>query len=126
MPKRLLKLNGRLVTGALIGAVVSFVMALIFFVAVSSRQISENSEQIAANDRTREALCVLRAQIENRLAADRQHLKTSRAYLRVYPHGAPGIPVGVIRQSIAVNERELRQTRANYKALSILDCKEAP
>ena len=60
----------------------------------------------------KEALCILRADLESRV-------HSSERFLRDHPSGFLGIPAAVIQSSIAGQRQTMR-------ALSILNCKEAP
>jgi hypothetical protein len=69
----------------------------------------ENANRIKETEESRDALCVLRADLERRVA-------TSRDFLEENPAGIPGIPARTIRDGIRNQERTI-------EALSGLSCR---
>ena len=102
MPKRLLHLNGRLLTGFLVGGAVSFFLAIAAFAYLTTRRADENAT-------ARKALCAQRSDLDQRIA-------TTKRILEAHQHGPVfGIPRSVLLSS-------LRQSVVTRRNLDILDC----
>jgi hypothetical protein len=85
-------------------AVVGYLI-LTLAIAFSLYRVSGLASQ---GEEAHQGLCVLRADLENRV-------QTSRDFLKEHPEGIPGIPVATIRQSIDNQQKTI-------DALEVLDC----
>lgn len=103
MIERLRQIVGALTLAAVIGAFVYFAWA-------TGEQNTVLAQQAEAADRTEQALCVLRDDLQIRVDAAVQFLKDN-------PDGIPGIPPQQIQDSIDNQQRTIL-------ALSLLHCDE--
>lgn len=86
----------------------AIVLAFVYFAWATAQQNVILARQAEAADRTEQALCILRADLEARVA-------TSQQFLADHPNGIPGISTSDLQQSID------NQTRT-VLALQLLEC----
>lgn len=84
------------------------VMAFVYFAVVTAQQNTVLARQNESSLRTEHALCILRADLQ-------QRAESTEAFLKANPGGIPGIPAEQLQQSI---DNQLR----TVNALQLLEC----
>jgi len=84
------------------------VAAFVYFAWATAQQNVILARQAQAADRTEQALCILRDDLQTRVDA-------AQAFLKANPDGIPGIPAQQIQDSIDNQQRTIL-------ALQLLDC----
>lgn len=78
--------------------------------------------QSAQGAKAHTALCAFREDLRGRLKDVQASIRTSEQFLRDHPAGIPGVPVELLRQSIADKKRTARNQAATLKSLDDLTC----
>lgn len=91
---------------------------------------------ISRNDTTRQALCAIRSDTEQRVVTNAKNVRrqemrvrTAVAFLQAHPRGTQDFPVAFIeqairnaRQDVSDARRDLRSSKQTQQALHILNC----
>lgn len=87
------------------------VVAFVYFAAATAQQNQYLASQAEASTRTERALCILRADLE-------QRVKSTQQFLEDHPDGIPGISAATLQQSIENQQRTVT-------ALQLLECEDS-